>query len=186
MSGKILGALYQSVSSRTAGSNTLDISTFTQTSIVNILLLMFIGASPGSTGGGIKTTTFAVLIGGIKAQIKGKADVTFFGRRLSPVTSSKAWTVAASSLIFVLAVTVILTITEPGKDFLLLLFEVTSAFATVGLSLGITPELSVLGKIVIIITMYVGRLGPLTIALAVLLKKREEHYRLPPGKIMIG
>ncbi|WP_404329695.1 TrkH family potassium uptake protein [Mesobacillus maritimus] len=184
--GKILGALYQSVSSRTAGSNTLIISEFTQTSILVILFLMFIGASPGSTGGGIKTTTFAVLISGIKAQIKGKADVTFFGRSLSPETLYKAWTVAASSLMFVLAVTVILTITEPGKDLLLLLFEATSAFATVGLSLGLTPELSVLGKIVIIITMYVGRLGPLTFALAVLLRKSENHYRLPPGKIMIG
>jgi trk system potassium uptake protein len=186
MAGKILGALYQSVSSRTAGSNTLAISGLTQTSTLVILFLMFIGASPGSTGGGIKTTTFAVLIGGIKAQIKGKADVTFFDRRISPGTLLKAWTVAASSLIFVLGVTMILTITEPGKDLLLLLFEATSAFATVGLSLGITPELSVLGKIMIIMTMYVGRLGPLTVALAVILKKRENHYRFPPGKIMIG
>jgi trk system potassium uptake protein len=184
--GKILGALYQSISSRTAGSNTLNISDLTQTSILVLLVLMFIGASPGSTGGGIKTTTFAVLIGGIIAQIKGKEDVTFFGRRLLPGTLSKAWTVAASSLIFILVVTMVLTITEPGKDLLVLLFEATSAFATVGLSLGLTPELSVLGKIAIIITMYVGRLGPLTIALAVILRKKENHYRLPPGKIMIG
>ncbi|WP_338461951.1 TrkH family potassium uptake protein [Brevibacillus borstelensis] len=184
--GKVLGSLYQSVTARTAGSNTLSIGDMRQSSLFLIILLMFIGASPGSTGGGIKTTTFATLIGAVIAQIKGKEDVIFFRQRLLPHVIYKSLTVTVIGMLVVIVVTMILTITEAGAEFLMILFEVTSAFATTGLSMGLTPLLTPIGKILIILTMFAGRLGPLTIAFALAQRKQKEYYRYPKGKIMIG
>ncbi|MEH7886244.1 potassium transporter TrkG, partial [Bacillus sp. JJ1609] len=186
MAGKILGSFYQSVTPRTAGSNTLNIGDLTQTTLFLIIFLMFIGASPGSTGGGIKTTTFAILMGAVKAQIRGREDVTFFGRRMDYTIIYKSLTVTLIALFLIIFVTMVLTITEPGKDFLMLFFETVSAFATVGLSMGLTPELSPLGKILITFTMFAGRIGPMTLAFAVAKKRKEDHYRYPAGKVMIG
>ncbi|WP_423407922.1 TrkH family potassium uptake protein [Heyndrickxia sp. MSNUG] len=186
MAGKILGSFYQSVTPRTAGSNTLNIGDLTQTTLFLIIFLMFIGASPGSTGGGIKTTTFAILMGAVKAQIRGREDVTFFGRRMDYSIIYKSLTVTLMALFLIIFVTMVLTITEPGKDFLMLFFETVSAFATVGLSMGLTPELSPLGKILITFTMFAGRIGPMTLAFAVAKKRKEDHYRYPAGKVMIG
>jgi trk system potassium uptake protein len=186
MSGKILSALYQSVTPRTAGSNTLSIPDLKQTTLFILIFLMFIGASPGSTGGGIKTTTFAILMGAVKSQIRGREDVTFFGRRMDYSIIYKSLTVTLIALFLVIFVTMVLTITEPGKDFLMIFFEAVSAFATVGLSMGLTPELSEFGKIIIVFTMFAGRLGPLTLAFAVAKKRKEDHYRYPAGKVMIG
>ncbi|WP_042355439.1 TrkH family potassium uptake protein [Bacillus rubiinfantis] len=185
-SGKLLGSLFQSVTARTAGANTLNIGEMTQSSLFLIIFLMFIGASPGSTGGGIKTTTFSTLIGAVWSQIRGKDDVIFFRQRIEYETIYKALTVSFSGLVLVAMVTLFLTITEHGKDFLMLLFEATSAFATVGLSMGLTPELSPLGKCVIIFTMFAGRVGPLTIAFAVTMRRNPDAFRYPKGKIMIG
>lgn len=184
--GKILGALFQSVTARTAGANTLSIGDMTQTSLFLMIFLMFAGASPGSTGGGIKTTTFATLIGAVWSQIRGKEDVIFFRQRIVYETIYKALTVTISGLFLVMFITMLLTITEHGKNFLMLLFEATSAFATVGLSMGLTPELSHLGKTFIIFTMFAGRVGPLTIAYAVTIRRRPDPFRYPKGKIMIG
>lgn len=186
LSGKMFGALYQSVTPRTAGSNTLNIPDLTQTTLFMIIFLMFIGASPGSTGGGIKTTTFAVLLGAFKSQIRGKEDVTYFGRRMDTSLIYKSLTVTVSALFLVIFVTMVLTVTEPGKDFLMILFEATSAFATVGLSMGLTPELSPIGKMLITFTMFAGRVGPLTLAFAIAKKRKVDHYRYPVGKVMIG
>lgn len=186
LSGKVFGALYQAVTPRTAGSNTLNIPDLTQTTLFMIIFLMFIGASPGSTGGGIKTTTFAVLLGAFKSQIRGKEDVTYFGRRMDTSLIYKSLTLTVSALFLVIFVTMVLTVTEPGKDFLMLLFEATSAFATVGLSMGLTPELSPIGKALITITMFAGRVGPLTLAFAIARKRKMDHYRYPVGKVMIG
>jgi trk system potassium uptake protein len=186
MTGKIFGAFYQAVTPRTAGSNTLNIMDLKQSTLFLIIFLMFIGASPGSTGGGIKTTTFAVLIGAVKSQIRGREDVTFFGRRMDYGIISKSLTVTMVSLFLVILITMVLTITEPGKDFLMIFFEAVSAFSTVGLSMGLTPELSSFGKILITITMFAGRIGPLTLAFAVMKKRKEDHYRYPAGKVMIG
>jgi trk system potassium uptake protein TrkH len=186
LSGKVFGALYQAVTPRTAGSNTLNIPDLTQTTLFMIIFLMFIGASPGSTGGGIKTTTFAVLLGAFKSQIRGKEDVTYFGRRMDTSLIYKSLTVTVSALFLVIFVTMVLTVTEPGKDFLMLLFEATSAFATVGLSMGLTPELSPIGKGLITFTMFAGRVGPLTLAFAIARKRKMDHYRYPVGKVMIG
>jgi trk system potassium uptake protein len=184
--GKFLASLYQAVTPRTAGSNTLNIPDLTQPTLFLIIFLMFIGASPGSTGGGIKTTTFATLLGAVWSNIKGKDDVIFFRNRILYDTIYKALTVTVSGLFVVMMITMLLTITEPNKDFLMILFEATSAFATVGLSMGLTPELSPVGKILIILTMFAGRVGPLTIAYAVALHRKPDPFKFPKGRIMIG
>ncbi|MDN9008611.1 TrkH family potassium uptake protein [Brevibacillus laterosporus] len=184
--GKFFGALYQSVTARTAGSNTISIGDMHQSSLFFMIVLMFIGASPGSTGGGIKTTTFATLLGAVWAQIKGREDVIFYRQRILPHMIYKSLTVTMTALFIVIIVSMILTITEPGKDFLMILFESVSAFATVGLSMGLTPDLSDIGKIVISLTMFAGRVGPLTIAFALAQRNRKEYFRYPKGKIMIG
>jgi trk system potassium uptake protein TrkH len=184
--GKFLGSLFQAVTPRTAGSNTLNIPDLTQPTLYLIILLMFIGASPGSTGGGIKTTTFATLLGAVWSQVRGKEDVIFFRERIVYSTIYKALTVTLSGLFLVVIITMLLTITEQGKDFLMILFESTSAFATVGLSMGLTPDLSSIGKVLISITMFAGRVGPLTIAYAVAMRRKQDAFRYPKGKIMIG
>jgi trk system potassium uptake protein len=184
--GKFLASFYQAVTPRTAGSNTLNIPDLTQPTLFLIIFLMFVGASPGSTGGGIKTTTFATLLGAVWSQIRGKEDVVFFKKRIMYDTIYKSLTVTISGLFIVMFVTMLLTITEKGKDFLMILFEATSAFGTVGLSMGLTPELSPFGKVLIIFTMFAGRVGPLTIAYAVTLHRKPDPFRYPKGKIMIG
>lgn len=186
MTGKVLGSFYQSVTVRTAGSNTLNIPDMHQSSLFLMIFLMFIGASPGSTGGGIKTTTFATLLGAVWAQVKGKEDVIFFRQRVDPSMIYKSLTVTVSGLFMVTAVTMLLMITEHTDNFLMILFESTSAFGTVGLSMGLTPNLTPFGRILITLTMFAGRVGPLTIAFALAQRKQKEYYRYPKGKIMIG
>ncbi|MBO8164439.1 MAG: Trk family potassium uptake protein [Brevibacillus sp.] len=186
MSGKLLASLYQSVTPRTAGSNTLNIADMHHSTIFFIMFLMFIGASPGSTGGGIKTTTFATLMGAVWSQVKGREDVVFFRQRIMPHMVAKSLTVIVSSLFLLAVTTMVLTITEGQKDFLMILFEATSATSTVGLSLGLTPELTPWGRMMLIVTMFAGRVGPLTIAFALAQRKRKEYFRYPQGKIMIG
>ena len=143
-SGKVLGSLFQAVTPRTAGSNTLPIGDLTQSTLFLTIFLMFIGAGSGSTAGGIKISTFAVLLATRVAQIKGKEDVVLFKRRIVIETILKAFTVALSGFVIVIMITMLLTITEKGHDFIMYLFEATSAFGTVGLSMGLTPELSLL------------------------------------------
>ncbi|KIL74401.1 TrkH family potassium uptake protein [Bacillus badius] len=184
--GKFLGSLYQSVTARTAGSNTLNIADLTDTTLFLIIFLMFIGASPGSTGGGIKTTTFATLVGAVISQIKGKEEVVFFERRIDYKLIYKSLTIILSSLSVIVIVTMILTITETGKGFLMIVFEATSAFATTGLSMGLTPDLTPIGKAVIIFAMFAGRLGPLTLAIALTLNRQPDRFRYTEEKIMIG
>jgi trk system potassium uptake protein TrkH len=182
---KLLAAFFQSVAPRTAGVNTLDIGAMRQATQFILILLMFIGASPGSTGGGIKTTTFAAMIGAVHAMIRGKEDVVLFRYRLSQERVYKALSVTMFALALVLAATMILSTTE-DHHFLMILFEVTSAFGTVGLSMGLTPDLSLAGKIIIILMMFVGRLGPLTLSYAIAPKPGRVLYRNAEGKIIIG
>ncbi|TYP71296.1 TrkH family potassium uptake protein [Paenibacillus methanolicus] len=183
--GKIWAAMFQSVAPRTAGPNTVDLVALRQATQFFIVLLMFIGASPGSTGGGIKTTTFTTLIAAVIAMIRGKEDIVLFNMRLARERVLKALTITVLSLALVLAVTMVLSTTE-DQAFLKILFETTSAFGTVGLSLGVTPELTLIGKILISLTMFAGRLGPLTLAYAVGPRAEKELYRYPEGKITIG
>jgi len=182
---KLLAAVFQSVTPRTAGVNTLDISALRQASQFIIIVLMFIGASPGSTGGGIKTTTFAALIGAVHTMLRGKEDVVMFRYRLAKERVYKALTVTLFALTLVLVATMILSTTE-DHHFLMILFEVTSAFGTVGLSMGLTTDLSLVGKIIIILMMFVGRLGPLTLSYAIAPKPGRVLYRNAEGKIIIG
>jgi trk system potassium uptake protein TrkH len=183
--GKVLGSFFQSVCARTDGANTLPIGDMYQSSLFLIIILMFIGASPGSTGGGIKTTTFATLLGAVWAMIRGQGDVVFFKQRIEEGKVYKALTIAFASLFLVIAVTMVLCITEKA-DFLMILFETTSAFGTVGLSMGLTPKLTVLGKILLSIVMFAGRVGPLTVAFALSWDRKKKHFRYSEGKITIG
>ena len=184
--GKVLGSLFQAVTPRTAGANTLPLADLTQSTLFLTIFLMFIGAGPGSTAGGIKITTFVVLLATVWSQIKGKEDVVLFKRRIVIETILKALTVTISGLFLVITMTMLLSITEHGHDFMMYLFEATSAFGTVGLSIGLTPELSSIGRILIIFTMFAGRLGPLTVAFAIAMRGKSDPFRHPKGKIMIG
>ncbi|MEA0565730.1 TrkH family potassium uptake protein [Lysinibacillus sp. 1P01SD] len=184
--GKILGSFYQAVTPRTAGSNTLSIGDLTHSTLFLIILLMFIGAGSGSTAGGIKITTFAVLVATMWSQIRGKEDVVLFKRRIVNETILKALTVTMCGAMIVIVVTILLSIIEQRHSFMMYLFEATSAFATVGLSMGLTPELTPGGRVLIILTMFAGRLGPLTIAFAITKRRKKEAFRHPKGNIMIG
>lgn len=183
--GKFFGALFQSVTPRTAGANTIDITGLRQATQFFIVILMFIGASPGSTGGGIKTTTFTIMVGAVIAMMRGREDIVMFRYRLAQERVLKALTIVLLAILLILTVSMILSTTEEG-DFLEILFETTSAFGTVGLSMGLTPDLTVFGKIMISLTMFVGRLGPLTLAYALGRGKGKELYRHPEGKMIIG
>ncbi|WP_157274260.1 TrkH family potassium uptake protein [Paenibacillus fonticola] len=184
-SGKIWGSFFQSVTSRTAGANTVDISALRQASQFFIIILMFIGASPGSTGGGIKTTTFMILVGAVFSMIRGRNDLVLFRFRLAQERIFKAVTITMLALFLVIAVAMVLSTTEEAS-FLSILFETTSAFATVGLSMGLTLDLTDVGKLIISFMMFTGRLGPLTLAYALGPKKGKELYRHPEGKMIIG
>lgn len=182
---KLLASFFQSVISRTAGFNSVDISRLYDTTGFIMIILMYIGGSPGSTAGGIKTTTFGTIILTTIAVVRGNRDVSVFNRRLSQDIINRSLAIATIGLILIISVSVLLTLTEEGS-FLDLLFETTSAFGTVGLTRGITPNLSNIGKIVITITMYLGRVGPLTMAFAFAQKQKQALYRYCEGNIIVG
>lgn len=186
LGGKLLGAIFHGVSPRTAGANTLSMGDLTYATLFLTIFLMFIGGGSGSTAGGIKITTFTVLMTTVLSQLKGKEDVVLFKRRIVEETILKALTVAVSGMMVVVIITFLLSITEDGHDFMMYLFEATSAFGTVGLSMGLTPELSPIGRVLIIITMFIGRLGPVTLGFAISKRQTKEAYRRPKGNIMIG
>lgn len=183
--GKLLGSYFQAVTPRTAGCNTLNIGELTSASLFFIIILMFIGASPASTGGGIKTSTASVVVAAVWAHITGKSDAELFGRRISSENVYKAFSLVFVSAALVIFVTMMMSITEKA-DFLKLLFEVVSAFGTVGLSAGITPSLTPYGKLWLIMTMFAGRVGPVTVALALALRKRKGVIQYPEGRVNIG
>jgi trk system potassium uptake protein len=183
--GKILSSFFQSVCARTDGANTLPIGDMHQASLLLIIILMFIGASPGSTGGGVKTTTFAALLGAIWSMIRGQGDVVFYKQRIGQEKVYKALTIVFAALMLVIIVTMILSITEKANVFMIL-FETTSAFGTVGLSMGLTPHLTSFGRLLLSFVMFAGRVGPLTIAFALTWDRNKKHYRYSEGKIIIG
>lgn len=185
-SGKLWSAFFQSVAPRTAGAHTLDISALRQATQFFILILMFIGASPSSTGGGIKTTTFMILLGAVVSMIRGRSELVLFRYRLAQERIFKAVTVTMLALFLVIGVALALSTTERGASFLSILFETTSAFGNVGLSMGVTGDLSIAGKLILSFTMFTGRLGLLTLAYALGPKKGKKLYRHPEGKMIIG
>lgn len=187
-SEKMWAGYFQGVVTRTAGFNTIDIASMMTASQFFMIFLMFIGASSGSTGGGIKTTTFVVLLLTLVSIVRGKRDVQIMHRRIPQSIIMRALAVMIISVGVVTTATFLLTLSEHSlrKDFMEMLFEVTSAFGTVGLSMGLTPELSPLGKLIIILTMFIGRLGPLTLAFALSQKQSQEKFRYPEEKVLIG
>lgn len=184
---KILAALFQAVTPRTAGFNTLSLSDMTIASKFLTIILMFIGASPAGTGGGIKTTTFAVILYTVLSVIKGEEETVLYKRTISRNIVYKAVAISFISVFIIFSVTMVLSITETS-NFLTILYETISAFGTVGLSLGLTLELTTVGRIVIIFTMYTGRIGPLTLALALAQrqKKPKPIMKYVEEKIMVG
>ncbi|MWC26752.1 TrkH family potassium uptake protein [Paenibacillus sp. MMS18-CY102] len=182
---KLLNAMMQSVSSRSAGVSTVDIGELRQATQFAIMLLMFVGAAPGSTGGGIKVTTLVVLIFAVIAMLRGREDVVLFRRRLDQDRIHKAITFTLLSFFLIVIATMVLTTTE-SAPFLPIMFEVTSAFATAGMSTGITDQFSSFGKAFLIVLMFVGRLGPVTLAFALARKPEKDKFRRPEGRITIG
>ena len=185
VSGKLMASYFQSVTTRTAGANTVDMATLRPTTIFLFILLMFIGASPGSTGGGIKTTTFSLLLMACGSVLAGREDIQAFRKRIPFDQTYKALTIFLLALLWVIAVTMVLTISE-NADFLTLLFETVSAFGTVGLSISFTPKLSEIGRLMIILTMFFGKLGPMTIAFALTQNREYTKIRYPEEKIIVG
>ncbi len=185
MKDKILISFFQSASARTAGFNSIDIAGMTNASIFSIIILMFIGASSGSTGGGIKTTTFWVLLRSFSSNLQNKDNINAFKRKIPDNIVGKAIAIFILSLGFVILFMYLLSIYEslPFRD---LIFEVVSAFGTVGLSTGITSQFHNAGKLLMTCLMFLGRLGPLTIVLAFSGYKRKINYTYAQEKIMVG
>ena len=185
---KIQIALFQSVTLRTAGFNTIPITDLNSHTLYVMTLFMFIGGSPGSTAGGIKTTTLAILIQSIITTIKGRGKVTLIDRSVSTPIVVKAIALAFISILITSLFIFIMMWIEPEQSFLSIFFEVISASGTVGLTLGITPFLSVFGKLAIAVLMLIGRIGPLTLILAVGQRRSATRgkFDYPIGQIMIG
>ena len=185
LSGKLLASWFQAVTPRTAGFSTLDVNDLLLPTQLMIMFLMFIGGSPGSTAGGIKTSTFALLGIAIVSLIQNRRETHVFNRRIEASEVSRALSIALLGILLVFVVTFLLSFAHPG-DFLRNLFEVVSALGTVGLSMGLTPELSNWGRILITATMFLGRVGPLTIGYALAYQRKQPNIRYPEGRIMIG
>ncbi|KAF5088261.1 TrkH family potassium uptake protein [Acetobacterium wieringae] len=188
---KLLAAAFQSITPRTAGYNTIDIAALTTPSLFLTMLFMFIGASPGSTGGGVKTTTFAIIMMTVVSVLHGRKDVVAFKRSIMGPAIRRSISVIVIALGIVIFMIFVLLCTEPEASFETVVFEVLSAFGTVGLTTGLTPHLSTAGKIAISLTMFVGRLGPLTVAYAISRSEKRArenvgNFKLPEGNIMIG
>jgi trk system potassium uptake protein TrkH len=184
---KIQISLFQSITLRTAGFNTIPLTSFNSFTIYGMALFMFIGASPGSTGGGVKTTTLAILIAGIRSTLLGRKKVGMFDRIIPSPMVVRATALLFISMIITSAFMLILMAVEPDTHYLPIFFEVVSASATVGLSLGVTSALSFAGKCLISILMLIGRIGPLTLILAVAQREKlPGAFEYPDGKIMLG
>lgn len=190
MKDKILSAFFASVSPRTAGFNSIDLAGMSMASVLLTIILMFIGGSPGSTAGGIKTSTAGVLLLTVMSVIKGREDTEVFKKKISKETVYKAFAVVVIALGLVFTVTVLLTITESGAGvpFEQYLFEATSAFGTVGLTMGLTQKLTSIGKMIVALTMYAGRIGPLTLLVAIAIRSdnKTNSIKYPEGKILVG
>ena len=191
---RLLVALFQAVTPRTAGFNTVDYRLLTNATLLVMLLLMFVGASPGSAGGGVKTTSFTVLLALAYAKWKAREETFLFRRTVPAETVARSISIILLSLFLVLASTLVLSVTELGGVphpqsrglFLEYLFEAVSAFGTVGLSTGVTPTLTTTGKTILIFLMFLGRLGPITVAMAVSRRGGAAAFTYPEENLMVG
>jgi len=194
LENRMLVSFFQSVTARTAGFNTVDVSALTGATLFCLIILMFIGSSPGGCGGGIKTTTFMVMAASLFARFRMREDVNLFQRRIPRATVSKVTTIVFFSLFFVILFTFLLLVFEVPREahgqtrgkLMEYLFEAVSAYGTVGLSTGITGDLRVPGKIFIIILMFMGRLGPLTLAIAMKVKTTPVRFRYMEDDVLVG
>ncbi|MDA1214681.1 MAG: hypothetical protein O2955_19400, partial [Planctomycetota bacterium] len=184
---RLANVWFQSVTCRTAGFNTVEFSELHPATKLFSIMLMFIGASPGSTGGGVKTTTFLLTILALWSLLQGRDRVEYRGRTIPSIQVNRALTIVALSLGLVMIFTLFITLFE-NQPMLFLdhMFEVTSAFGTVGLSTGITPQLSTPSQFVIILTMFIGRVGPLTLLIAMAGRAASPRYEFPEEKIALG
>jgi trk system potassium uptake protein TrkH len=184
----ILDAFFQSVTARTAGFNTIDIRTMSPSSKFILILLMFIGGSPGSTAGGIKTVTLAVVVMTAFAALRRRREVEMFRRSVRVVIIGKAVTVTLLFVTVLFTGTLALSVTENANCFTMLdiMFEAASALGTVGLSTGITPLLTTAGKLIIIVMMLIGRLGPLTLLAALTFNLKPVRYSYPQEAVIVG
>lgn len=181
---KLQVSAFQAVSPRTAGFNTIDLAKLTDSSKFFMMLLMFVGGSPASTAGGIKTTTLAVLVLAMLAFVNNR-DVEAYGRRIKYSVVNKAMTIVVIALFIVITGSMLISIGNPDIAFLDILFEVTSAFATVGLTLGITTKLTAMSQFILILIMFAGRVGALTIILALASRDKKYGYQLPEGNVLL-
>jgi len=179
-------AFFQSVTARTAGFNTIDIGAMMVPSIIFMIFLMFIGASSGSTGGGIKTSTFLLISISSLASIRGRKYIELGKRTIPSELINKAFTIFSFAVTYNLLMIFCLTITDGELPILSLVFEQVSAFATAGLSMGITSDLSVYGKTIIMLSMFLGRIGTLTLALALSSRVKCNTYQYPEAHLVVG
>ncbi len=182
---KVLASLFQSITPRTAGFNTVDIGAMREPTWLLLIVLMFIGASPGGTGGGIKTTTFAVVFFSVVAIVRNRKDTVVFKKRISDDIIHKSVAIFFLALIFVVSGTFVVSLIEE-KPLFKVAFEVVSAFGTVGLSTGITPYLHPASKLIISFIMLVGRVGPLTAVIAMAEGTERERIRYTEGDVIVG
>jgi len=184
----VLGALFQSITARTAGFNTVDVSAMSASSRFILILLMFIGGSPGSTAGGIKTVTLTVVIMTAVAALRKRGEVEMFKRSVRIVVVGRAITVTLLFVAVLFIATLALSITENANGFTMsdIMFEAGSALGTVGLTTGITPSLTTAGKLIIIVVMLIGRLGPLTLLAALTFNLKPVRYNYPDEAIIVG
>jgi trk system potassium uptake protein TrkH len=186
----LLGALFQSITARTAGFNTVDIKALSPSSKFVLILLMFIGGSPGSTAGGIKTATFVIIIMSVIASLRKRETVEIFGRSIRLIVVGRAVTITVLFMAVLFFTAFALSITESnnssGFTMLDIMFEAASALGTVGLTTGITPSLTGAGKLIIITVMLIGRLGPLTLLAAVTFNQKPAKYSYPEEAVIVG
>jgi len=183
---KVMAAWFQSVTPRTAGFNTIDIGKMSEAGLFLTIALMFIGASPGSTGGGIKTTTFRILFSCTGAVLEGQEDVECYQRQIPPAMILKTISVVFGSLLVAFTSAILIELTNPELKFIEVLFEAVSAFATVGLSTGITAKISALGKLVLIATMYIGRVGVLLLMSAAFGDPKPRSFKYAEESLLVG
>jgi len=183
---KLFTSLFHSVSSRSGGLTTYDVTKFSEATDIFISSLMFIGASPSSVGGGIRTTTFAIAVLFLINFARGNEVINVFKRQIKLIDVFRSYAVIILALLMVMTALLILLITEPGVPVVALLFEITSAFGTCGMSLGITSELSVTGKVIIMLLMFIGRVGLISFLFTLGGKTKKLNYHYPKERVIIG
>lgn len=183
---KLIASWFQSVTTRTAGFNTIDIGKMSMAGLFVTIGLMFVGASPSGTGGGIKTTTLSILLNSTKAVLRGQQKVVMYKREVPVSLTLKAMAVVFGSAMTVVMMTLIISLLHPDFQFIAILFEVVSAFATVGLSTGITASLSALAKLALVFTMYLGRVGVLLFMGAIVGDPRPSRINYPQENLLVG